>query len=214
MLVNLLGVPQVPTTEVPVPKISDARRDARRAEILEAARRAFAAKGYQHTSMAEVIAEAGLSTGAVYGYFEGKRELFAAVARTTLSRRSADLEEAAADGDPPTPAEVLEIVLQGVLSEGFELPLLLQLWGEATVDPEMRGVVNMGFKELRNAFRAALTRWFEAHPEHAPDGAEAAAEGLLPVLMGIGQGYIFQSAMFDEFDSRSYLDAARRILPR
>ncbi|MFC8798278.1 TetR/AcrR family transcriptional regulator [Promicromonospora sp. NPDC057138] len=196
-----------------MPKISDARRDARRAEIVDAARRAFTAKGYQHTSMADVIAEAGLSTGAVYGYFEGKRDLFAAVARNVLGRRNADLVEAASDGSPPAPAEVLEIVLDGVLSEGLELRLLVQLWGEATVDPEMRDVVNTGVKVLRSAFVAALRRWFEVHPEHAPDGPDAAAEDLVPVLMGMGQGFIFQSAMFDGFDRAAYLDGARRLLP-
>lgn len=196
-----------------MPKISEARRAARRAEILDAARRVFTDKGYQRASMAAVIDEAGLSTGAVYGYFEGKRELFAAVARDILGRRDEDLTAAAADGHPPAPAEVLEIVLNGVLSEGPDLRLLLQLWGEATVDPEMRDVVNGGVAVLRQAFVRALRRWFEVHPEHAPDGAEEAAVALLPVLMGMGQGYIVQSAMFDDFDSRAYLDGVRRILP-
>jgi AcrR family transcriptional regulator len=196
-----------------VPKISDARRDARRNEIVAAAQRAFTAKGYQHTSMADVIAEAGLSTGAVYGHFEGKRELFAAVARYVLGRRNADLVEAAADGDPPAPPEVLEIVIKGVLSEDFDPRLLVQLWGEATVDPEMREVFNSGVGVLRAAFTAALGRWFEAHPEHAPDGVDVAVAGLLPVFMGMGQGFILQSVMFDDFDAEAYLDGVRRILP-
>ena len=130
-----------------------------------------------------------------------------------LGRRDADLVEAAADGTPPAPAEVLEIVLDGVLSEGLDLRLLVQLWGEATVDPEMRDVVNAGVKVLRGSFIAALRLWFEVHPEHAPNGADAAAEKLVPVLMGMGQGYIFQSAMLDGFDRAAYLDAARGILP-
>lgn len=196
-----------------MPKISEARRDARRAEIIEAARRAFAAKGYQHTSMADVIAEAGLSTGAVYGHFEGKRELFTAVARSVLARRNADLVEAAADGDPPDPGDVLEIVIRGVLGEGLDLGLLVQLWGEATVDPEMRAVVNAGVATLRTAFSAALRLWFEAYPDRAPDGVEVAVERLVPVLMGLGQGFMFQSAMLDGFDGQAYLDGARRILP-
>lgn len=196
-----------------MPKISDARRDARRNEILEAAVRAFGTKGYQHTSMADVVAEAGLSTGAVYGHFEGKRELFTAVARNLLVRRNEDLVEAAADNDPPSPAEVLEIMLTGVLDEGLDLRLLVQLWGESTVDPEVRAVVNAAVGTLREALGAALRRWFEAHPEHAPDGVDVTVGRLLPVFTGLGQGFIVQSAMFDDFDPRAYLDSARRILP-
>lgn len=196
-----------------MPKISDARRDARRNEILEAAARAFGAKGYQHTSMADVVAESGLSTGAVYGHFEGKRELFTAVARTLLARRNEDLVEAAADDDPPSPAEILEIVLTGVLNEGLDLRLVVQLWGESTVDPEVRAVVNAAVGTLREALGTALRRWFEAHPEHAPDGVDATVERLLPVFTGLGQGFIFQSAMLDGFDRAAYLDGVRRLLP-
>ncbi|MEU4387413.1 TetR/AcrR family transcriptional regulator [Promicromonospora sp. NPDC023805] len=196
-----------------MPKISDARRDARRAQIVEAAMRVFATKGYQHTSMAEIIAEAGLSTGAVYGYFESKRDLFSAVARRTLGRRNADLEAAAAAGRPPAPGEVLGIVVNGLVSEGIDLRLLLQLWGEATVNPDMREVLNAGVKVLREAFSAALRRWFEAHPDQAPDGIDVTVERLVPVVMGIGQGFIVQSAMIDDFDPPAYLESARRTLP-
>ena len=71
-----------------MPKVTAAYREARRDEIIDAALRAFAAKGFQGTSMADVIAEAGLSAGAIYGHFAGKKELFAAVAGRVLDSRS------------------------------------------------------------------------------------------------------------------------------
>ncbi len=197
-----------------MPKISDARRDARRNQILEAARRAFAAKGYQHTSMADIIAETGLSTGAIYGHFEGKGELFKAAARFVMARRTADLVAAAAEGDPPSPAEVLDIMLTGLQADGLDLRLLVQLWGESTVDPEVRDVVNTAVRSLRGAFQDALRRWYEADPERrAPDGVDVAVEQVLPVFLGLGQGFIVQAVILDDFDPQVYLDGAHRILP-
>ena len=93
-----------------MPKVTEAHRTARRDEIIGAALRCFAAKGYQRTSMADVIEESGLSAGAIYGYFAGKQELFAAVAGRVLEARQGELEAAArarraarartGDGDP------------------------------------------------------------------------------------------------------------------
>lgn len=51
-------------------------RFARRAEIIEAARKVFAAKGYAKATLDEIAAEAEFAKGTLYGYFEGKRDLF------------------------------------------------------------------------------------------------------------------------------------------
>ena len=50
-----------------------------RGEILDAALACFAARGYHETSVDEIAARAGLSKGAIYWHFKGKRELFLAL---------------------------------------------------------------------------------------------------------------------------------------
>lgn len=47
-----------------------------RTSILQAALRRFAAQGYPDTTMEEIAGDAGISTGNVYRYFDGKRDLF------------------------------------------------------------------------------------------------------------------------------------------
>lgn len=49
--------------------------DPIRVQLLSAAARVFAAKGYSGTKIADIVREAGLSTGAVYGRFKSKDEL-------------------------------------------------------------------------------------------------------------------------------------------
>jgi AcrR family transcriptional regulator len=54
-------------------------RAGRRAQILQAASRVFARKGYHAANVSDVSAEAGVSQGTVYHYFDSKEDLFMAV---------------------------------------------------------------------------------------------------------------------------------------
>lgn len=58
-----------------MPKVPAAYIEARREAIIEAARRAFARKGPDNTTMAEIAAETGLTPGALYRYFPTKDDL-------------------------------------------------------------------------------------------------------------------------------------------
>ncbi|MBZ5580175.1 MAG: TetR/AcrR family transcriptional regulator [Acidobacteriia bacterium] len=57
----------------------------RSAEILEAARRVFARKGFEGASVDEIAEAAGLAKGTVYVYFHSKRELYLAALKQGLA---------------------------------------------------------------------------------------------------------------------------------
>jgi TetR/AcrR family transcriptional regulator, transcriptional repressor of aconitase len=63
-----------------VPKVTQEHLDARRAQILEGARSAFAKSGYDGATVPRLEEAIGLSRGAIFHYFPGKRDLFVAVA--------------------------------------------------------------------------------------------------------------------------------------
>ena len=46
--------------------------------ILEAAAKEFLAKGFQSASLRNIVKTVGMTTGAFYGYFKSKEELFEA----------------------------------------------------------------------------------------------------------------------------------------
>ncbi len=197
-----------------MPRITEARREARRDQIRAAALRAFAAKGYQRTSIADIVAESGLSAGAIYGHYADKGELFAAVAQHVLSRRDAEIAAASRDGVPPSPYEILVLLTGGIARDLTDGRVLVQLWSESTVDPVIHEVVQEVVRSVRTVLGNALRAWFVSRPDLAPDGPDAAARGLLPVVMGLGQAFIMQRALFDDFDPDHYLGAAEAILPR
>lgn len=76
-----------PSTEgiIQMPKVSDDHRERRKNQIVDAAKRCFSRKGFHRTTTREICEEAGLSTGAVYSYFDSKEELIQAVAEGARS---------------------------------------------------------------------------------------------------------------------------------
>jgi AcrR family transcriptional regulator len=58
---------------------TEARKDARRRTILEAATRLFGAYGYHSTTVPMIVAESDSSVGSFYAHFRNKEDVFAAV---------------------------------------------------------------------------------------------------------------------------------------
>jgi AcrR family transcriptional regulator len=55
---------------------AERQREARRREVLAAASRLFAERGYHETSINDIIVEADIARGTFYLYFESKRAIF------------------------------------------------------------------------------------------------------------------------------------------
>jgi AcrR family transcriptional regulator len=75
--------------------VRDLLVSARREQILEAATRVFAEKGFRRATTREVAREAGISEGTIYNYFEDKDALLMAImdGLNETERRAEDFEE-------------------------------------------------------------------------------------------------------------------------
>lgn len=58
---------------------AEAAKAARREEILDAARKVFAERGFKGTTIADIAEEAGIALGTIYLYFASKDDVFAAL---------------------------------------------------------------------------------------------------------------------------------------
>jgi AcrR family transcriptional regulator len=68
------------TTDTAKALVADGRGDrAKRAQIIDGARRMFLAQGFDAASMGAIAREAGVSKGTLYVYFKSKEELFEAI---------------------------------------------------------------------------------------------------------------------------------------
>jgi len=81
-----------------VPKVSEEHAQARRAQILDGARRTFAREGYEGATVAKLEQEIGLSRGAIFNYYADKWSLFLALAAEDQFGFMRALEDEGIDG--------------------------------------------------------------------------------------------------------------------
>lgn len=105
----------------------------RRAQIIEAALACFTRKGYNNTTMDDIVAESGLSKGSLYWYFKSKGELFAEAMLSVFTdvgqEAFAALEQCTAASDK---LRVIAQVAVGISKkiEGF-FGLFLEFWASS-----------------------------------------------------------------------------------
>lgn len=194
-----------------MPRVSAEHLEARRTEILEAAWRCFGRKGFHRTTMRDICAEAELSPGAVYRYFQGKDELIRAVAdegRRLGAGRMVAPDEAGA------PLDALGGSLDrflAVLADPECLPSIridVRLCAEALHEPRVRKAV---LENLDNLFRLFAARVREAQEEGAVD-ADLEPRAVGRVLVALFQGLELQKAADPEVDVAACADAVQALV--
>lgn len=187
-----------------MPKVTEEYRTARRAEIAQAALRCFARNGFAATSMADIIAESGLSAGAIYGHFTSKDELMELTASEILDARFLEVAEARTLQPLPTPGEIVRLLVTGLTTHIVDIQLLVQVWGQVPINPRLKQMSSEIGGRIRAMFVGYLTDW---HAQTLPvEDARALAERQAPVYMGLVQGYVTQTVLFDGFDGEAYLE--------
>ena len=104
-----------------------AKTAARRAGIVDAARKSFADRGYDETSLRDIAKRAGMTHPGVLHHFRDKAELLAEVLRQRDATGEARIEELRATGLSPASA------LSRLIREELGDPDLVRLW--ATLAP-------------------------------------------------------------------------------
>lgn len=134
-----------------MPKVSQAYREARRGEIVAAAVRCFARKGFDVATIQDIALEAGISHGALYRYFGSKDEIVEAVARRERDARARRFDEATQGAGS---ADALSRVLRYYLrlharDEDLEQGRLrLQVFGVAVRDLQVNAVLQASWGDV------------------------------------------------------------------
>jgi TetR/AcrR family transcriptional repressor of uid operon len=112
----------------------------RRVQILDAAIICFAKRGFHLASMHDISAEAGISVGLIYRYFENKEAVIAAMADRHKSQIQDLLQQAA---QAPSLLESLEILFTAHCCEEPKLQsaFVVDLYAEAARNPKIAGLV-------------------------------------------------------------------------
>lgn len=112
----------------------------RRVQILDAAIICFAKHGFHPTSMHDISAEAGISVGLIYRYFENKEAVIAAMADRHKNQIQDLLQQAA---QAPSLLESLEILFTAHCCEEPKLQsaFVVDLYAEAARNPKIAELV-------------------------------------------------------------------------
>jgi AcrR family transcriptional regulator len=174
-----------------MPRVSQEHLDARRRQILDAARRCFTRTGFHATSMQDILAESGLSAGAVYRYFPGKSDIIEAIATEAIGGVANLILDQDWASAPPPLATLLSDVLSALDSldgEQHVTGLAIQVWGEALRSPAMAEVIANGSARVE----AALHLVVDAYQRRGEIDPAIPTRDVVRSFLGLMQGYIVQ----------------------
>ena len=168
----------------------EARAQGREArdELLAAALRVFARRGYREAGVDEIAAEAGYSKGALYWHFPGKEELLLALLEERIDapmrERFALLASAPPERDMSL--EATRTFARQLDGEREALLLEREYWSLAIRDPELRARYAERQRELRRDLAVAM----EARARHLgtpvlPMPAEDVARIVMSIIGGL-----------------------------
>jgi len=131
---------------------------AARDELLTAALRVFARRGYREAGVDEIAAEAGYSKGALYWHFSGKEELLTALVEERIDAPMRDRIALLASAPPERDmsVEAARAFAQQLDEQREAMLLEREYWSLAIRDPELRARYAERQTELRGALAAAV----------------------------------------------------------
>jgi AcrR family transcriptional regulator len=193
------------------------RKEARPAEIVEAALEVFAERGFSAARIDDVAARAGISKGTLYLYFASKEELFKAVVRQALLPNLARVERLLRTHPGPAAARIELMIGQiGALLQGTRIGAIPKLViAEAGNFPELarfyhQEVIQRGLGLLGAEVERGIARG-EFRPIDAGDGARLL---IAPVLLAAIWKTTFEPHAGVPLDAAGFIAAALDVLLR
>jgi AcrR family transcriptional regulator len=120
----------------------------RRLAIVGAALDLFATKGLAATTTAEIARAAGVSTGALFHYFDSKRAVFLAMFEADREEWDAAFAGAAADPDPWAGLMAVVDRLAAEAADPLVTGLIVEILAQAHRDPEVAELVAEGDRRM------------------------------------------------------------------
>lgn len=176
-----------------MPRVSQAHLDARRQQIVDAARIRFASHGFARTSMPDLVAASGLSIGAIYRYFTSKDEIIAAICEQAGEVFLTELT--------PEAVHASFEQVRAMAHEHGHARLVAQIYAEAAISPPLAAIVEQQLAALRNRVAGLLT-----------DRTEQDARQIAEAFVAVGIGYSQQLAVRGDLDPAPFTAAVMSIL--
>jgi len=163
----------------------------RRAQIMQAALTCFTRKGYNKTTMDDIVAESGLSKGSLYWYFKGKDDLFVETFMSVFE--GVGQEMVSAMERCPTAAEKLRAMARAAVGLSKEIEGIFSLFLEFWASSPRRDEAGQVWLDLLEQYKGLVAGVIEegvrrgefgpADAEHLAWAIMAAYDGLAAYVM-------------------------------
>ena len=163
----------------------------RRAQILEAAIVCFAKRGFHQTSMHDISAEAGISVGLIYRYFENKEAVISAMADRHKKEIQDVLERART---APTLLESLEIWFTAHCCENspkVQSAFVVDLYAEASRNPQIADLV----RDVLQTAMDGVTDLIARSPEEEMGSHGLKPNELAELIFAVARGMLMRDAL-------------------
>lgn len=206
-----------------MPRLTDATKAARRAQIIEAAISCFLEKGYTNTSMSDIIKASGLSSGSIYSHFSGKEDILITAINERLNNVK-ELYETLPEGAGPQ--DILETIhTNQLVNDNFSA--MLRIRAKSLHAPEIARATADTMPLLQGIIVKTLTPWaaeqlsvlHEINPNPAQRTPEQEAliadyaRDTADAFMMVFQGYMLRSFFGSTEEKDRLYRVALALLP-
>ena len=184
-------------------------------QVLDAALKLFAKKGYGATKVEDIAREAGLSKGSIYRYFTSKEDIFEALinrAVTPFTDQAVKLTQSRTDS-PEETIRAIFLVFAARLSNAESLSLPHIVLQEAGRFPKLAKLYrDRVMDRYMSALEATITRGIEAGHFRPVNVQLAACNVLGPIFAFYVSEYIYGDRRVTPAATKEFLDSHLEIL--
>jgi AcrR family transcriptional regulator len=177
----------------------------RREQLIAAAARVIARSGYDAATVRDVAREAGVSTGVIAYYFDGKDDLFAHVLRSASQAFRGRLVQALDAAE--TPRERLlalaEAATPGDDDAARAHALWIDFWARAARDPALAGLTVRLYDGWRSEIAGTVRAGQRAGDFRQDADAEAFARGFAAAADGLATHVVLHRGVVSPDDMRA-----------
>jgi AcrR family transcriptional regulator len=180
-------------------------------QIIEAAARVFAKKGYAGAAVADIAVEAEIGKGTIYAYFDSKEDLFFAVFEWFMQQTGAAAKVSISHlgGSASQRLEALSDSIMGMWDEIKDAFILtIEFWA-ASSSSQMRVRFKDAFRRLYEEFRAIVVSLIRDGIERGEFRSDVNVESVAAALVGTWDALFLQAWFGENFDP---LTTARNFL--
>ena len=164
----------------------------RQPQIMEAAMKVFTKKGYSNARMDDIVKESGLSKGAIYHYYEGKKEIFLALIEHWETQTFPDFYKSnkkirtAADTLRDFASEILKVFK----NRSYVFHAEVEFWSLSNQDDQIRKRSQELYEKIINLFELVINKGIRENEFIVVD-SRITAIYILSVFQGINWFCIF-----------------------